>query len=71
VTTQELNVRLQSGSKVYGDPKSEVPFGVIDPQQRGFGSVPLVPAETIRELLRNGVLASNTGTGERYFNLAD
>lgn len=71
MTNQELMVRLRSGSRVHGDPESEVPFGVIDPQQRGWDSVPLVPAETIRELLRNGVLVRNPGTGSRYFDLAD
>jgi hypothetical protein len=70
VTKRDVIAKLKTGSKINGDPQSDTPCSLIDPNQRGPDSVILIPAEMLRQLIEDGIIADNAGTGMRYFNLA-
>ena len=70
MSRRELVDKLEQGHRLDGDPESNEPFGLVDPQQRSHDSVPMVPAEVVKQLLDDGTLARNSGTGRRYFRLA-
>jgi hypothetical protein len=71
MTKCDVIAKLRTGFRINGDPHSETPCSLIDPSQRGVDSVILIPAEMLRQLIEDGILADNAGTGARYFNLAE
>jgi hypothetical protein len=69
LTKRDVIAKLRAGFKIHGDPESDTPCSLIDLSQKGMDWVPLVPAEMLRQLLEDGILAENSGTGRRYFEL--
>lgn len=70
VTKRDVIAKLRAGFKIDGDPGSDTPCALIDPSQTGTDSAPLVPADMLRELLEDGIMADTAGTGRRLFKLA-
>ncbi len=69
-TKEEAIGMLKSGFKLHGDPASDRPSSLIGPSP-GFGSHHLIPVAMHRDLLDEGIIKPNTGTGDRYFDLAE
>jgi hypothetical protein len=67
---RDVVAKLKAGSVIDGDPDSDTPCGLIDPSQQFTDSVPLIPADMLRELLEDGILNDNPGTGRRRFSMA-
>jgi hypothetical protein len=69
-TKRDIIAKLKAGFKIDGDPESDTPCGLIDPSVTGIHSVPLIPAEMLRDLIEDGIVEDNPGTGRRTFKMA-
>jgi len=67
MTKRDVIARIKAGFRIDGDPDSEMPCALIDPNQRAFDSQTLVPIEMLRELLEDGIIKPNAGSGRRVF----
>jgi hypothetical protein len=70
IAKRDVIAKLKAGCKIDGDPESDTPCGLIDPTSTVFGSVPLIPAEMLRDLIEDGIVQENPGTGRRTFKMA-
>jgi hypothetical protein len=75
LTREQALAELAVGqSFLFGDPEQEVPLPVLDLEQKGAAWAPVVPAEVVRGLIRDGLLAVSEGEpspeGKQRYRLA-
>ncbi len=69
ITKRDVIAKLRAGWRINGDPESEAPCMLVDPNQPTSEWGQVVPVDMLRALLEDGILAPNQGTGMRYFTL--
>ena len=62
---------IRAGWRLYGDVKKDTPFLFIPPELLLMAWIPAVPAATVNDLIRRGVLSGPTVPGKVYLELQD